>query len=146
MVQDSIGLDKYKLLLKSAKVAVKVNTVYNNVTNPLTLVQITQEHFPHLMVCSMLSHSIIVSFITNNKIDLDYDNFSYFKDVSEGYYTVVSNIVNIEQTDYRRMFLVYVRMCLLIYRVLGHYLHIDHSNIGMCVIDYLHFLTSCKLS
>lgn len=142
MMQESIGVEKYKFLLKGAKVALKANNIYNNLTNPVTFAQLAQEHFPNLVVCSMLSHSIIVSVLCDNHIDTDYETFSFVKDVSEGCFTVANNIANMKQNEKSRMILVYIRLCLLVYRVAEHFIAADMANPAVCVADYIHFLAS----
>lgn len=143
-IKETLGVDKFRVLIKGVKYAKKANNVFNTMTNPVTFVQITQEHFPQFVACSLLSHSIIVSFLTEYHIDNEYDNICFMKDVSEGTFTVAKHMVDMK--DLHRQFLVYVRLCLLIYRVFEHSANVDSSNIYICIIDYLHFVAGLIVS
>jgi hypothetical protein len=146
IIKESLGVDKFRVLIKGVKYAKKANNMFNTMTNPITVVQITQEHFPQFVACSLLSHSIIVSFLTDYHIDNEYDNICFMKDVSEGTVTVANHMIGMKDQELHRQFLVYIRLCLLIYRVFEHSANVDSSNIYICIIDYLHFITGLIVS
>lgn len=145
LLSSTVGKDKYKVILKSAKIAKQIDRVYNDISTPVTLAQITQTHFHMLYI----SHSLIIPFLITHTVSSTYDSFSFVKDVSEGAYNVVNNLRSIDTNNVLGNMIKIFRLIMFIHRVNDH-MHIipqDFSDIETSFyLDYLTFAISHVIS
>jgi hypothetical protein len=144
--KDTIGKTKYKVTLKSVKIVKQANQVYNNITNPITFVELTQNHFPNLLFSNVVSHSFIVYFLCSNHISNIYELVSFTKDVSEGSYHIARSIRRININNILNNLFKFIRLCLLIHRVIDYAHALDNidTNISTCT-DYSVYIINILL-
>jgi hypothetical protein len=147
ILNNTIGKHRYKAILKSAKFAKKIDKIYNNITNPITLAEIAQNHFPY--VCSYISHSIIMSFLTTNHISTSYETLSFLKDISEGTSNIIKDFTQFNNNTIIENMIKGIRLFLLVHRLHGHIYGFDHIfdnlDTSFC-LDYITFAIGYVIS
>jgi hypothetical protein len=143
----TISNAKFKVTLKNAKFVKQTNQLYNLITNPITFVELAQNHFPNLFFSTVVSHSFLVSFLSSNHISNTYEIFSFVKDVSEGSYHIVRSVRRININDIMNNIFNFIRLCLLIHRIIDYAHALDNidTNISTCT-DYCVYIINIILS
>lgn len=139
------GKTRAKQIIHAAKTAKKVNNVYDDVTNPIYFVELTNEHFPQYIPYRQLISLTLSSFPETTILYNIYDKMSVSKDVCEGavYVTTKASYI-LNQSCVKTKTIYIIKVYLLLYRLVWILLAcvgVHKSTLGITsVLDYMNLI------
>lgn len=141
----SIGIHMNKFdVIRKARVA---NRLYERASNPMSIAEITETHFPNIIQSNFIINDTINALSSQMPFIYEvhdlYNKMSTSKELCEGTVQIIKKKC-LQQNNYKRKALYAIKVYIVLYKtiwlILGHYgIPKDHNTITI-VLDYLNFV------